>query len=117
METLELSPDLFRTENCTISDDKVIHLSLVNRQDDDRETACGIHENPAVPFRSTVEPVTCKTCLQARMSTVKIELQGCRCQRCGYEWIPNDIKKLPKVCPNPKCKSPYWSKPRRVVKQ
>ncbi len=46
------------------------------------------------------------------------------CLRCGYEFIPfpeRDPKepylvigmKLPKTCPNPKCKSPYWNKPRQ----
>lgn len=44
-----------------------------------------------------------------------------KCERCEHEWIPRDAlsekvpgdpKGLPKVCPNPKCKSPYWAKPR-----
>lgn len=33
------------------------------------------------------------------------------CLRCGYKWFPKS-EKLPKTCPNPKCKSPYWNKPR-----
>ena len=35
-----------------------------------------------------------------------------KCKRCGHRWKPrgND---LPTVCPNPKCKSPYWNKPRK----
>lgn len=38
-----------------------------------------------------------------------IELE---CLRCGHKWRPrNDVP--PTVCPNPKCKSPYWNKPRR----
>ena len=35
------------------------------------------------------------------------------CTRCGHTWIPRS-NKLPDVCPNPKCKSPYWNKPRKV---
>lgn len=40
----------------------------------------------------------------------KIELV---CLRCGYKWIPRNPDKKPKVCPNPKCKSPYWNKIRQ----
>ena len=31
------------------------------------------------------------------------------CLRCGHEWIPRGKK--PKQCP--KCRSPYWDKPRQ----
>lgn len=34
-----------------------------------------------------------------------------KCKRCGYEWTPRS-NKLPEVCPNRKCKSPYWNKER-----
>ena len=34
---------------------------------------------------------------------------GYRCERCGHEWLPRNDQ-APKVCP--KCKSPYWDKPR-----
>ena len=37
----------------------------------------------------------------------------CRCERCEHEWTPRDESKLPKVCPNPACKSPYWNRPRQ----
>lgn len=34
-----------------------------------------------------------------------------RCDRCGNEWLPRkNGAPLPTVCP--KCKSPYWNKPR-----
>ena len=42
----------------------------------------------------------------------KVPLMGYRCLRCGHEWLPR-ADKPPKVCPNPKCKSPYWYKPRK----
>lgn len=32
------------------------------------------------------------------------------CIRCNYEWIPRSDE-TPVVCP--KCKSPYWNKPRK----
>lgn len=35
-----------------------------------------------------------------------------QCLRCGHDWYPRSPKK-PKVCPNPKCKSPYWNKQRQ----
>lgn len=33
-----------------------------------------------------------------------------QCTRCGHEWFPRTPEK-PMVCP--KCKSPYWDKPRK----
>ena len=36
-----------------------------------------------------------------------------RCYRCEYTW-ESKSKKLPKVCP--RCKSPYWDRPRRKRK-
>ena len=38
-----------------------------------------------------------------------------KCKRCGHRWRPR-TDKSPKVCPNPKCKSPYWDTPRRKKK-
>lgn len=38
---------------------------------------------------------------------------GCKCERCGHEWVPRDYENEPAVCP--KCKSPYWNKPRRSM--
>ena len=32
------------------------------------------------------------------------------CERCGHEWIPRKATS-PTQCP--KCKSPYWDRPRR----
>jgi len=39
-----------------------------------------------------------------------IEVLECICERCGYVWICK--VDVPKRCPNPGCKSPYWNKPR-----
>jgi len=45
------------------------------------------------------------------MAKVPITVMGYRCDRCGHEWIPRDFVSEPKVCP--KCKSPYWNRPRK----
>ena len=46
------------------------------------------------------------------MARVPITILGYRCERCDHEWIPRgDTKGDPRVCP--KCKSPYWDRPRR----
>ena len=42
----------------------------------------------------------------------KVELIGFLCERCGHTWIPRDKEQEPRVCP--KCKSPYWNRPRRT---
>lgn len=47
------------------------------------------------------------------MPRVPITVMGYRCDRCGHEWIPKDFSKEPEVCP--KCKSPYWNRPRRPM--
>jgi DNA-directed RNA polymerase subunit RPC12/RpoP len=47
----------------------------------------------------------------------KVELMGYRCERCSHEWLPRDRSDdapEPRVCP--KCKSPYWDKPRKAKK-
>jgi hypothetical protein len=47
------------------------------------------------------------------MPKVKITVWGFRCGRCQHEWVPRDpdSNEEPRYCP--KCKSPYWNKPRR----
>jgi uncharacterized OB-fold protein len=51
----------------------------------------------------------------------KIEIWGYRCKRCGHIWQPRrewdgqNEPALPRICP--KCKSPYWSVPRRTPKE
>jgi len=48
---------------------------------------------------------------------VKVEREGLECTRCGHVWVPNDITKPPKSCPNRKCNSPYWNRERRKPKE
>jgi len=39
-------------------------------------------------------------------------LKGFQCERCNHTWIPRETTEgEPLVCP--KCKSPYWNKPRQ----
>src|SRR5258708_6170190 len=45
------------------------------------------------------------------MPLVPITVMGYRCERCGNEWVPRTPTQEPRNCP--KCKSPYWNKPRR----
>jgi len=42
----------------------------------------------------------------------KVMLEGYKCERCGHEWVPREKSETPKVCP--KCKSPYWDRPRKA---
>lgn len=44
----------------------------------------------------------------------KIHIFGNKCYRCGHEWRPLDVEERPIVCP--KCKNPYWWKPRKKKK-
>lgn len=48
------------------------------------------------------------------MATITIKREGRRCERCGHEWLPRQRGKLPVACP--KCKSPYWDRPRKAEK-
>ncbi len=46
------------------------------------------------------------------MAMTTIKVRGYRCYRCEHEWVPRKgTIGEPRVCP--KCKSPYWNKPRR----
>jgi len=45
------------------------------------------------------------------MAKVQMVVWGFRCERCEHEWLPRSDQE-PRVCP--KCKSPYWNRPRRV---
>ena len=48
------------------------------------------------------------------MAKTKITIYKYTCERCEHEWIPRDTEQEPRVCP--KCKSPYWNKPRKPKK-
>lgn len=45
----------------------------------------------------------------------KLQLWGYRCERCRHDWLPREQELEPRVCP--KCKSPYWNQPRRILRQ
>ena len=43
-----------------------------------------------------------------------LEINFHKCNRCNHKWIGKLVE--PKTCANPKCRTPYWNKP-RVRKQ
>lgn len=45
---------------------------------------------------------------------IKVTLTGNRCERCDHEWVPR-ANSEPTVCP--RCKSPYWNRPRKDAKK
>jgi len=53
------------------------------------------------------------------MAIFQKQVWAFRCERCGYEWLPRKLwdesKPPPTVCP--KCKNPYWNKPKKKQKQ
>ena len=47
------------------------------------------------------------------MALTTIKQLGFKCGRCQHQWVPRKgTKGEPRVCP--KCKSPYWNKPRKL---
>jgi hypothetical protein len=42
----------------------------------------------------------------------EFEPKKLKCTRCSHEWYQRNPHNPPKVCPNPKCKSPYWDRER-----
>jgi predicted Zn-ribbon and HTH transcriptional regulator len=49
-----------------------------------------------------------------RSVKVTVSRTGWQCERCGHQWVPLKEGYAPAVCP--KCKSPYWNRPRRRLK-
>jgi len=45
------------------------------------------------------------------MSSDAVTMLKCKCERCRHEWITR-TKEEPRVCP--KCKNPYWNKPKKT---
>ena len=46
----------------------------------------------------------------------EISVNELECMTCHYRWFPridkaNGEVRMPKNCPDPKCKSPYWNVP------
>jgi predicted Zn-ribbon and HTH transcriptional regulator len=50
-----------------------------------------------------------ETAEKMQSTQVETTIQAHKCLRCGHVWIPRK-KEKPRVCP--KCKSPYWDKPK-----
>jgi predicted Zn-ribbon and HTH transcriptional regulator len=46
----------------------------------------------------------------------RVSLPGWKCERCGHVWVSRQQwTDEPRVCP--KCKSPYWNRPRQKSKR
>lgn len=48
------------------------------------------------------------------VTTIKLPIL--KCKRCGHTWHPRS-EKLPNVCPNRDCKSPYWNRERTLKRK
>ena len=44
----------------------------------------------------------------------KVMIEGFKCLRCEYVWVPKDLKNPPVTCP--RCRSPLWNRQRQNVK-
>ena len=40
-----------------------------------------------------------------------LKIKGWKCTRCGHEWVARKKLVKPIICP--KCKNPYWDKPKK----
>lgn len=49
------------------------------------------------------------------MAVLKKLMTVFQCERCEHEWIPRNEDELPTICP--RCKSPYWNRPRQNPKR
>jgi len=49
-----------------------------------------------------------------RAGMAKVQVWAWKCERCKHVWMPREEGVAPKVCP--KCKSPYWDRPRKPKK-
>lgn len=46
-------------------------------------------------------------------AVARVKIDGFKCERCDYEWVPRKKDVYPTVCPNKSCHSPYWDRPRQ----
>jgi len=52
--------------------------------------------------------------IKSKPTPVMITRIGWQCLRCDYQWVPKQENFMAAVCP--KCKSPYWNRPRKAGK-
>jgi hypothetical protein len=43
----------------------------------------------------------------------ELVISALTCFRCGHSWYPRLPEQRPITCPNRKCRSPYWHRPRK----
>ena len=53
--------------------------------------------------------------MKKEVSGANVLILGHKCYRCNHAWVPRDIGEIPEICP--KCKSPYWQKPKTKFKK
>ena len=52
---------------------------------------------------------------QSRAVKVIRRQEAWKCERCGHEWVPKTPGYEAAACP--KCKSPYWNRPRQFKRR
>jgi len=86
-------------------------ISMLISKDESKITTAArwIRRKCSPPVRPTEQ-------VAPRPGMVLLKLSGFRCSRCEHEWVPRiESDDEPRVCP--KCKSPYWDRPRRDTKK
>jgi len=67
------------------------------------------HQKETESKKEEVKEEVEKTREVQQPTQVETAIQTYKCLRCGHVWVPRK-KEKPRVCP--KCKSPYWDKPK-----
>ncbi len=55
------------------------------------------------------------TMAKKQVAGANVLILGHKCYRCGHEWRPIHSEDVPRVCP--KCKSPYWDRPKTIFRK
>ena len=93
------------------------HLEAITHQENTKRGKHGrsTEELQLLPVRLQLET---KSVLSAapmsvlQESEVESETQELTCKRCGHAWMPRKPER-PRICPNPRCHSALWEKPKQ----
>ena len=61
-------------------------------------------------YGNTFKPIEIINIVSEPMPFKRVNVTFYVCSRCGHEWISRKPGNLPATCP--KCRSPYWNRPR-----